>query len=66
MIEAKKPYMSELEKERLKNYVNDMSKDELEYLVRQIDSEIIRNELERRDKLKTLKLKAISGILKIE
>ncbi len=66
MINVKKPYMSELEKERIKNYVADMTMDELEYLVGQIDSEIMRDELARRDKLKTLKLTAISGILKIE
>ena len=66
MIEAKKNVISELEKERISNYVRDMLPEELEFLVRLIDSEVMSNELARREKLKSVQIKAIQGILKTE
>ena len=66
MIEAKKNVISELEKERISNYVRDMLPEELEFLVRLIDSEVMSNELARREKLKSVQIKAIQGILKLD
>lgn len=66
MIEAKKNVISELEKERISNYVRDMTKEELEFLVRLIDAEVMSNELARREKLKSVQIKAIQGILKLD
>ena len=66
MIEAKKNVISELEKERISNYVRDMLPEELEFLVRPIDSEVMSNELARREKLKSVQIKAIQGILKLD
>ena len=66
MIEAKKNVISELEKERISNYVRDMLPEDLEFLVRLIDSEVMSNELARREKLKSVQIKAIQGILKLD
>lgn len=66
MIEAKKNVISELEKERISNYVRDMLPEELEFLVRLIDAEVMSNELARREKLKSVQIKAIQGILKLD
>lgn len=66
MIEAKKNVISEIEKERISNYVRDMTREELEFLVRLIDSEVMSNELARREKLKSVQIKAIQGILKLD
>lgn len=66
MIEVKKNVISELEKERISNYVRDMLPEELEFLVRLIDSEVMSNELARREKLKSVQIKAIQGILKLD
>ena len=66
MIEAKKNVISELEKERISNYVRDMTKEELEFLVRLIGAEVMSNELARREKLKSVQIKAIQGILKLD
>lgn len=66
MINVKKHYMSELEKERLKNYVADMSQDEIKFLVTLLDSDIMLEEVARREKLAEIKFTAISGLLKIK
>ena len=66
MIEVKKNVISELEKERISNYVRDMLPEELEFLVRLIDAEVMSNELARREKLKSVQIKAIQGILKLD
>ena len=66
MIEARAGGIAGLEKERIENYIKDMTKEELEFLVRQLDSDLMRNELARRDKAKEIKLSAISGILNLD
>ena len=66
MIEVKKNVISDLEKERISNYVRDMLPEELEFLVRLIDAEVMSNELARREKLKSVQIKAIQGILKLD
>lgn len=66
MIEAKKNVMTPLEEERLTNLINDMAEDELRFLVTLIkDSDIMLDEIARREKLSQVKLTAISGLLKI-
>lgn len=64
MIEAKN-VMSPLEKERLTNYINDMTEEEQRFLVTLLDADIMLEEIARREKLAEVKFTAISGLLKI-
>ena len=65
MIEAKNNVMTDLEKERLTNYINDMTQEELQVLVRLLDADLMLEEIARREKLAEVKFNAISGLLKI-
>lgn len=65
MIEAKLNVMTDLEKERLTNYINDMTQEELQVLVRLLDADLMLEEVARREKLAEVKFNAISGLLKI-
>lgn len=54
---------SEIEKECLTSYVNDLKEDDLQLLVRQLDAELMFNELNRRTCLMSHQLEAIGVIL---
>lgn len=55
--------MSEYEKQIIRNYVNDMTPEEAQVLVRLLSAKLMSDELARRERLKTDKLTAINLIL---
>ena len=57
--------MNELEKERIVSYIADMSQEELKFLVTLIDSDIMLDEIARREKLSQVKMSVISSLMKI-
>ena len=58
--------MLDLEKQRLPNFVADLNEEELDLIVRQLHSDILIKEIDRREKLKSKQLSAISLILSTE
>lgn len=57
--------MTDFERERLTNYINDMTQEELQVLVRLLDSDLMLDEIARREKLAEVKLNGISALLKV-
>lgn len=57
--------MNELEKERLVSYIADISQEEIKFLVTLIDSDVMLDEIARREKLSQVKLSVISSLMKI-
>lgn len=55
--------MSDIEKERLSNLINDLNEEEALYIMSIIPSDLLLDELSRRDHLKSKQLKAIDIIL---
>lgn len=58
--------MLELEKQRIKNFVNDLSDEEAQLVVRVLPSKLMSDELARRERLKTDQINAINMILSME
>lgn len=58
--------MVDVEKQRISNFIKNMSDDEAQFVIRLLPSKLMRDELSRRERLKSDKLSAISMIMDME
>lgn len=58
--------MVNLEKERMTTYIKDLPEDDIKYLLTLVDTELMLNEIMRRDRVKSQALATIYGAVKLD